>query len=330
MHFKTLKVFCDVVGRRSFSQAADANGMTQSGASHMIHQLEDHLGVRLLDRSKRPFTLTEEGQTYYDGCRQLVKRYDALEEAVRSLHDEVAGRVMVASIYSVGFSHMSQFVQDFLRRYPKANVRLQYQHPDKVYDLVQSDRVDLGLVSYPRSSRTMKSLTWRDEPMVFVCSPDHRLAGSPEVAITDLAGESFVGFDSDLQIRHEIDKTLASRDVQVDVVMEFDNIETLKRAVEIGAGVTLLPLPTVTRELAGGSLVTARLSDVELVRPLGIIHRRGAELGKTAQRFKQLLRGTIDATASELGEATELPVGARPQQNSAEAQEIQMAKQRAK
>jgi DNA-binding transcriptional LysR family regulator len=295
MHLKTLKVFCDVVGQRSFSQAADANGMTQSGASHMIHQLEDHLGVRLLDRSKRPFILTQEGQTYYDGCRQIVKRYDALEESVRTLHDEVAGRVAIASIYSVGLSHMSEFVQQFMGQYPKADVRLQYQHPDKVYDLVQNDLVDFGLVSYPRASRTIKSLTWRDEPMVFVCSPAHRLADRQQIAIADLAGEAFVSFDCGLQIRHEIDKTLASRQVQVDVVMEFDNIETLKRAVEIDAGVTLLPLPTVARELAVGSLVTARLSDVELVRPLGIIHRRGAELGITTQRFKQMLRGTRDA-----------------------------------
>jgi len=328
MHLKTLKVFCDVVGRRSFSQAADANGMTQSGASHMIHQLEDHLGVRLLDRSKRPFILTPEGQTYYDGCRQLVKRYDALEEAVRTLHDEVGGRVAVASIYSVGLSHMNQIVQQFLRQYPKANVRLQYQHPDRVYDLVKNDQVDLGLVSYPRASRTIKSLTWRDEPMVFVCSPAHRHANRSHVSISDLAGERFIGFDRDLQIRHEIDKTLASRNVQVEIVMEFDNIETLKRAVEIDAGVTLLPLPTVTRELAGGSLAIAELTDVELIRPLGIIHRRGAELGKTAQRFKQLLRGTIDVGAPPTGDPT--ATRDRSAQRAAEEPETQTTGQPSK
>jgi DNA-binding transcriptional LysR family regulator len=304
MHLKTLKVFCDVVGQRSFSQAADANGMTQSGASHMVHQLEDNLGVRLLDRSKRPFVLTQEGQMYYDGCRQIVKRYNALEESVRTLHEEVSGRVSVASIYSVGLSHMREFVDRFIAQYPKADVRLQYQHPDKVYELVQNDRVDFGLVSYPRASRTIKSLTWRDEPMVFVCSPNHRLADRNQISMADLAGEAFVSFDSGLQIRHEIDKALASRQVQVDVVMEFDNIETLKRAVEIDTGVTLLPLPTVARELAAGSLVTATLSDIELVRPLGIIHRRGAELGRTAQRFKQLLRGSGDLDPSSLGESS--------------------------
>jgi DNA-binding transcriptional LysR family regulator len=218
-------------------------------------------------------------------------------------------------------------VQEFLRQYPKAKVRLQYQHPDKVYDLVQNDQVDLGLVSYPRSSRTVKSLTWRDEPMVFVCSPTHRLAGRSQIAVSDLAGEPFISFDSDLQIRHEIDKTLASRDVHIDVVMEFDNIETLKRAVEIDAGVTLLPLPTVTRELAAGSLVTAELSDVELVRPLGIIYRRGAELGRTAQRFKQLLRGTVDADAPLDGEPPDKHVRSAPQV-AREAEQV--TRQRAK
>src|SRR5687768_1572619 len=112
MHLKSLKVFCDVVGRRSFSRAADENGISQSGASQMVLHLEEGLGVKLIDRSKRPFVLTPEGQVYYDGCRRLVQKFNALEEEVKTLHEEVAGRVSIASIYSVGLSHMSRFVQD--------------------------------------------------------------------------------------------------------------------------------------------------------------------------------------------------------------------------
>ena len=82
MQIKSLKVFCDVVERRSFSRAADDNGISQSGASQMVHHLEEQLGVRLIDRSKRPFVLTPEGKVYYDGCRTLVRGYDALEEEV--------------------------------------------------------------------------------------------------------------------------------------------------------------------------------------------------------------------------------------------------------
>src|SRR6476620_11763980 len=222
MHLKSLKVFCDVVGRRSFSRAASENGISQSGASQIVNALEAHLNVKLIDRTKRPFVLTPEGEVYYEGCRKLVQRYFALEEEVKTLHEEVAGRVSVASIYSIGLSHMNSFVQSFLKKHPKANVRLQYQHPHRVYELVESDQVDLGLVSYPRSSRTIKATAWREEPMVFVCSPRHRLATRREVPPAELHGLDMVGFDADLEIRQEIDRALAASGAEVRIAMEFD------------------------------------------------------------------------------------------------------------
>lgn len=289
MHLKSLKVFCDVASRRSFSRAATENGISQSGASQIVNHLEEHLGVQLIDRTKRPFVLTPEGEAYYDGCRKIVQRYFALEEEVRTLHEEVAGRVSVASIYSIGLSHMNRFVQSFLRKHPKANVRLQYQHPHRVYELVETDQVDIGLVSYPKSSRTIKATVWRQEPMVLVCSPQHRLASRGEVSLADLHGCEMIGFDPDLEIRQEIDRALASAGAEVRVVMEFDNTETIKRAIEINAGVSLLPQPTVDREVAAQALVALPLVGVDLQRPIGMIQRRGKELGKTAARFRQLL-----------------------------------------
>lgn len=289
MHLKSLKIFCDVVGRRSFSRAAAENGISQSGASQIVNGLEEHLGVKLIDRTKRPFVLTAEGEVYYEGCRKLVQRYFALEEEVRTLHEEVAGRVSIASIYSIGLSHMNRFVQRFLRDYPKANVRVQYQHPRRVYELVESDQVDLGLVSYPRSSRTIKATTWREEPMVLVCAPSHPLAQRERVRLEDLRGQELIGFDSDLEIRHEIDRAFAAHGVEVHVAMEFDNTETIKRAVEINAGISLLPEPTIDREVAVGALAARPLVDADLLRPIGVVQRRGKELGKTARRFMQLL-----------------------------------------
>lgn len=305
MNLKSLKVFCDVVGRRSFSRAAAENGISQSGASQIVNHLEDELGVKLIDRTKRPFTLTPEGEAYYEGCRKLVQRYFALEEEVKTLHEEVSGRVSVASIYSIGLSHMNRFVQNFLRRYPKANVRLQYQHPRRVYELVESDQVDLGLVSYPRSSRTIKATPWREEPMVLVCSPEHPLAAKDEVRLEDLHGVELVAFDSDLEIRDEIDRALAGRGIEVRVAMEFDNTETIKGAVEINAGVALLPRPTVDREVQSGALKALPLAGGELTRPIGIIQRRGKDLGQTASRFMQLL---LQSPATSADDAPSAPL----------------------
>ena len=120
-------------------------------------------------------------------------------------------------------------------------MRLEYLHPHRVVEAVENDQADLGLVSYPKASRTIKAITWREEPMVLVCSPVHRLAGQSSVGLTELAGESMIGFDADLTIRREIDRVLNLHNVEVRVVMEFDNIETIKRAIEIDAGVALLP-----------------------------------------------------------------------------------------
>lgn len=296
MHLKSLKIFCDVVARKSFSRAADENDISQSGASQVVHQIEKSLGVKLIDRSKRPFVLTPEGESYYEGCRSIVKRYFSLEDQVRTLHEEVAGRVVVASIYSVGLHHMNRYLQEFLAAHPRANVRLEYLHPQQVYEAVEKDRADIGLVSYPRSSRTIEAMQWREEPMVLACAPDDSLAGETKIQFEALHGRKMIAFDDDLMIRREIDRALQAHNAEVQVAMEFDNIETIKRAVEIGAGVALLPAPTIANEVAIGTLACVPLAGDALVRPLGIIHRHGRELTGTALRFVELLRsrGQVD------------------------------------
>jgi DNA-binding transcriptional LysR family regulator len=185
---------------------------------------------------------------------------------------------------------MSRYVQRFLAQHPKANVRLEYYHPDRVYERVEEDQADLGIVSYPKASRAITFIPWREEPMVLACASSHRLAGRNVVSLEDLRGENMVAYDPALRIRDEIDRALARRGVDAHVVMEFDNIETIKRAVEIDAGVAVLPEPTVAREVQSGSLVAIPLDTEELVRPLGIVQRRGRELTATARCFIELLQ----------------------------------------
>ena len=296
MQLKSLKIFCDIVVRRSFSRAADENGITQSGASQIVHQLETRLGTKLLDRSKRPFELTPEGKFYYDGCRDLVKKLSSLEESVRALHEKVEGHVSVASIYSVGLSYMKQFILDFQERYPLASVHIEYHHPADIYDRIKSGDVDIGLLSYPRSSRSLNIIDWREEPMVMVCSPDHPLASRSTITLEQLDQQEMVAFSHGLAIRRILDKLLSSHGLEIPVAVEFDNIEMLKRAIEINSGISLLPEPTILRERDAGTLHTASISNFTLVRPLAIIHRRSGQLGRTASRFVDMLLEDAAAT----------------------------------
>ncbi len=295
MNLKSLKIFCDIVGRRSFSRAAEDNGISQSGASQVVGQLESRLGVQLIERSKRPLAPTPEGKVFFEGCRKILAAYEGLEDEVRTLHEEVAGRVRVAAIYSVGLHHMSRYVQEFRGQHPKANIRLEYLHPERVLETVENGECDLGIVSYPRSTRLVEAERWREEPLVIVCAADHPLAVADEAPLAALAGRPMVAFDPDLVIRHEIDRVLHAHDVAPEIVLEFDNIETIKRALEIDAGFAILPEPSVVREVAAGTLARVRIADHEaaheLVRPLGIIRGRNRPLAPTAQRFLDLLRG---------------------------------------
>ena len=282
MQFESLKIFCDVVRWASFSRGASENGISQSSASQAVHQLELRLGLKLIDRSKRPLVLTPQGKVYYEGCKELVGRYVELENRVKAMVDEhkVIGTVGVASIYSVGMHHMSQYVKIFSERYPEASVRLEYLHPTRVLERVAGGEADLGLISYPRKWPELAIIPWREEVMVLAVHPSHRFAQRRSVEIRELDGETFVAFDGDLSIRRSIDRCLRHHDVNVEVVLEFDNIENIKRAVEISAGVSILPEPSLGRELRAGSLVAVGIEGQDpkyrLNRPIVIIHGAAA------------------------------------------------------
>jgi DNA-binding transcriptional LysR family regulator len=295
MQLESLKLFCDVARCRSFSQAAQLNKLTQSAASQAVLHLEEHLNVLLIDRSVRPLQLTPLGQRFYEGCRPLVDQYFELEASLRSAGAEVEASVEVAAIYSVGLGDMGKYVERFKAEQPGARVRIDYLHPDRVYEKVADGTADFGLVSFPQPSRKWEVVPWREEEMVLACAPSHRLAGRKSVRVPELTGERYVAFDKALVIRRQVDKFLREQGTTVEVACEFDSIENIKKAVEELSGVALLPEPTIRREMKAGSLVALPLSGARLVRPLGIILRRHHRLGTTALRFMDLLRTTGDS-----------------------------------
>ncbi|HET8578130.1 MAG TPA: LysR family transcriptional regulator [Methylomirabilota bacterium] len=290
MNLDTLRLYCDVVRLRSFSRGAAGNGISQSAASQAIQQLEAELDVALLDRSRRPLQPTDEGRTFYEACRELLQGFDKARADLAASRERVEGTVRVAAIYSVGLHDMSRHMQPFMAAYPQARVLLECLHPHKVVEAVVNDEADVGILSYPTATRALTVLPLRSEPMVLVTHPAHRLARRRRLSPGDLNGEKFVAFDHDLAIRKAIDRALKQHGVKVDVVMEFDNVETIKQAIGINAGVSILPRPTVLKEISARTLAAVPLALDGLVRPIGIIHRRGKRLSPAVAAFIDLLR----------------------------------------
>ena len=296
---RSLQIFLDVASHRSFSKAAEARGMSQPAISQAVAQLELKLGEDLIDRTKRPLELTSCGQVFYDGCRKLCDEYQAIEDEVRQLrHGNIVGRVRIASIYSVGLLQMQAYVEKFEQLYPDVKVQLEYLHPDDVYAQVRRDNADLGIVSFPRSRNDLECHDWLQQEMGVVVAPGSPLANRLSIELVDLRDQPFVGFTPDLKIRDEIDRALLDADVEVQIVHQFDNIENIKRAVEIGAGVSILPLDSVRREVDFGLLKAIPFASVHLTRPLGVIRKRGRPPTAAVAKFRDLLLAASKDTAA--------------------------------
>jgi DNA-binding transcriptional LysR family regulator len=285
-----LKLFRDVALARSMTRGAEICGVSQSAASQQLQETERVLGVDLLDRGTRPFELTEAGRLYYEFCRDVLRRKEEFDGQLDQLKGRVQGTVRVAAIYSVGISDMARLEMELAARMPEAQLLVEYLRPEKVYDAVVTDQADLGLVSYPESNREVTAIPWREDRMMLAAAPSHPLAAKEKLVPSDLAQADFVAFDDDLRLGREVKRYLKDAGIPVNVVMHFDNTQTLKEAVILGAGVSILPVRVLRNDIEQGRLVAIPIEGCTLVRPLGIIHRRKKTFNLAAQVFLELLR----------------------------------------
>lgn len=285
-----MKVFCDAIETGSFSRAASLNSLTQTAVSRRIQAIEETVGARLVERSKgrRGHAPTPAGKLFYDGCREILARYRQTVERIADSGDEVSGAIRVETVYSVGLHELARHVKVFLKRYPRAQIALEYNRSNRIYDDCLTERADLGIVAYPEEQRFLGVIPLRSDRLAVICSPDHPLAKRSHAGFADLAGTPFVAFERDIPTRIAIDRHAEAAGVRLEVWMELDNIETIKRSVEVGLGVSVVPRATVVQEARVGTLAVVPLEPA-VERPIGIIFKRSRPFTKTMQRFVDVL-----------------------------------------
>ena len=293
MQLKALKIFCDVVAHHSFSQAAEINNITQSTASQSVNRLEKQLGTELINRSVRPWKITENGRRCYDFCRDVLHSYERLEREISGSRGRIQRKLVIGSIYSVGFCYMNQCTEAFAVGDTAVELHVEYLHPEIIVERVLADELDLGIVSFPPSRRELTVIPCGEEELVIVCSPLHELAQADEILPAQLENLPFAGFDRGLSISRRISNGLKEIGVSQRVLMRFDNIEAIKRAVENSQYLSILPRPTVERELSIGTLCARPLAGFTLTRPLGIIHKKQRKLTQAHQEFIRILQKVI-------------------------------------
>lgn len=292
MQIETLKIFCDLVETQSFSQAAERNFVTQSAVSQQVRGLEEKFKHRLLERvrGRRDLSLTDAGEAFYAASRSVLEAYANLQERMRDQTGTVSGRVSVATVYSVGLHELPPAVRRFMELYPQAKIDLEYSRTTRIVRDVLSGAVELGVVAYPEKKPGLSVVALKGDRLVLILSPQHALAKRKKLRAKDLNNQDFILFERDIPTRRAIDKIFRAHGVAVRRVAEFDNIETIKRAVEVGMGAAIVPRPSVLDEQRTGQLAVVALAEPEWTRPVGIIYRSDRTLGKAARKFIELLK----------------------------------------
>jgi LysR family transcriptional regulator, transcriptional activator of the cysJI operon len=290
MQIESLKVYCDLAETESFTKAAQINGVTQSAVSQQISSLERQFKSLLIERSKKKFRLTREGQVLYDYSKQIIQTFDSLHSKLQEIKDIISGNIRMATIYSFGLHDLPPFIKRFLKDYPTVNVHVEYRRANQVYEDVLGNVVDLGVVAYPTKDAKLETVSMRKDPLVMICHPQHPLAKSKALKLKAIEGQKFVSFEPDIPTRKALDKLFKENGIEIRTVMEFDNIETVKRAVEIDAGISIVPLSTVVQEASKQTLAALPFDGVDVFRPLGIIYKKNKVLSPAMKQLINVLK----------------------------------------
>ena len=289
MNIETMQIFCDLVELRNFSRAAEKHHISQSAVSQQLAQLELGHKCQFINRNKRPLTLTGPGEIFYHACKDMLDRYDRLNSELISLNKSTT-KINIAAIFSIGMHTLQPYVKKFMAKYPKTNLSIEYLDSAEIYERILKGSIDIGVVAIPRKDRNIDVYPFESEQLVFVCSREHKFANNAEMDIHLLQGQKFIAFEDGVPTRNLVGGILSQYSVTVRTVMEFDNIETIKRAVEINAGVSILPETAIRAELANGTIAAMSFSNEFFLRPTGVIVRKNREITLAERYLIELLR----------------------------------------
>ena len=290
MHIQNFKTFCDLVETKSFSKAARLNEATQSAVSQQLKAMEAHYDMLIIDRNQKKFRLTPQGTALYSTFKEILDLYEKLNCEIQEMRNIVSGTIQISTVNSIGLHELPPYLKSFIKEFPSVNARVEYRRANLVYDDVLHGNADLGLVAFPPPHKELTIIPFANDELIIAMSPEHHLTKKRSIAMDDLKGIEFIAFERDIPTRKATDEILAKAGVEVSVVMEFDNVETVKRAIEINAGVAILPASTVVTESERNQLVIYKLEGGIHNRPLAVIHKKNRILTPALRSFVELMQ----------------------------------------
>lgn len=289
MDINQLEVLVAVAREQSFSRAAQALHRTQPAVSQAIRRLESEIGEPLFDRSSKDGTLTAAGRVLHDFGQQMLNLRQSAQTAVKELKDLQRGKLAVgANEYTV--MYLLPVIPVFRARHPHIKVEVKRSLASRIPAEILGRDVEIGIVSYKPSDATIASVSVMTDELALIVSPEHPLAKRDAVSVRELGAESFIAHNVASPYREKVVRTFEKYRTPLNISMEMPTLEAIKRLVEQGMGVALVPRLTARREIARQEVVALTVREMRLERSIHLIYRKGATLSHAARAFLRVAK----------------------------------------
>ena len=289
MQLPDLAAFLAVAQDRSFSAAARRLHRTQPAISQAVRRIEDELGERLFDRSSRDGTLTEAGRLLQDYAQRLLGLASEAETAVRELQQVRRGRVIIganeAAVHSL-LPHVEKFALD----HPQVVVDVRRVPSRQIASAVLDRSIDFGVLTFQPPDRGVQTLPLGGDDVVLLTSPKHPLAGRRRVTLEEIGRQVVIAHNDPSPTRERVLRAYERRRTSINIQISLPSLDGIKRAVEMGIGVALLPRRCALTEIARGHLVAIRVPDLGSARQVRLVFRRTGERSRAAEAFLEVVR----------------------------------------
>lgn len=291
MDINQLEVLVTVARERSFSRAAEVLDRTQPAISQAVRRLEIETGEVLFDRSSKDGTLTYAGEVLLDYARQMLNLRQAAQNAVHELRDLKQGKVTITANEHTVF-YLLPLIHEFRKQHPLIKVEVQRGVASRIPTEILAREVELGVISFTPNDPALRSIPVLTDGLTLIASPNHPFAGKKEVSIRDLGNETFIAHNAPSPYRKKVIDAFEKYKTRLIIGVELPSLEAIKRLVERGTGIALVPKLTAVSEIESGHLAALNVKELKLDRKLNIIYRRNSELSHAAQAFLKLAKNS--------------------------------------
>jgi DNA-binding transcriptional LysR family regulator len=292
MDTRQLAAFCEVVERRSFSEAASRLGVTQPAVSQQVRALEQRLGAQLLDRSGRRVEPTEAGLRLYRGAQRMLALEEQLLDELAEPDAPLHGTLELGASTGPAAVVLPVLLCEFQRENTELRVELSVFDTQSVVELVADRRLELGIVGAARRHRSVAFEPFFRDEVILACPPGHPFAGRT-VTLDELRSETLIVMQEGAGVRQMVEdelRRIGTRLRDLDVRLELGLQESVVTAVKAGFGVTFISSTSIEPDLNAGTLVAARIEGLPLERDIYLVRATGRAESRNARAFLEFAR----------------------------------------